>query len=47
MPTLFPSPYWGLFFYPQEVEIKYALSKFVEVSVPVLGINFLSIRKIN
>ena len=47
MPTLFPSPYWGLFFYPQEVEIKYALSKFVEVSVPVWGIIFLSYEQIS
>ena len=38
----FPSPYWGLFFYRQLEQEIYNL--YVLVSVPILGIIFLSLK---
>ena len=38
----FPSPYWGLFFYQAELELFDGESLEIAVSVPILGIIFLS-----
>ena len=42
--TMFPSPYWGLFFYRDVIMVN-ATGIIDSVSVPVLGIIFLSAMK--
>ena len=41
---VFPSPYWGLFFYLTNAARVNTYSKPILVSVPILGIIFLSYR---
>ena len=44
--NVFPSPCWGLFFYLQYDEKLEEIFNYVDVSVPVLGIIFLSLPSI-